>query len=251
MSEENQPIGNQGIGNPLNPQSQDGVGTSNKAEFVTRVELENLRKEFDEKARRLAQSYSMQAEGRIDKKIKRELAEYEKGIETLKSIGKEISPEEIEKGRQNIITKAYLQQDQPQNQNQPVTQPAGNDQRTDTQPGRATPETILLNNMANRILKMHGVEDLAKEDPEAAMVRFDDYDTFLDTFEQAVAAKAKRIGTRPEARISTMAGSGSSTPALKQQYEKELKALPRGPNSAIARQQLRMKYRKLGYDPES
>jgi hypothetical protein len=248
MMADKQGIGDQGSGIPSNVQPQGGTGQPNPNEPVTRVELENLRREFQETSRRQAQSYSMQAEGRIDKKIQKKLAEYDAGIATMKSIGQSPTDEAIEQGRQKIITSAYL--DQPQNQNQPGTQSAGYEPRIEQQPGAATPETEILNNAAGKILKLYGVEALAKEDQEAAMVRFGSSTEFLDTFEEAVAAKAKRmgIGTNPATRISTLGGSGSSTLAIEEQYKKELKALPRGANSALARIRLRDKYRKLGYE---
>jgi len=233
----------------LQPDSEQGeipaqeVGKE-EGNFVSRAEFEQSLADIKEETRRNAQSYSMQAESRINKRIQEEMKSLDLTIKRQKDIGLEIPADKVAAMKQNIISEAYSQDEQ--------TQPE------DSKPGSQAADTIGSVNdpeMQNTVERAKGMAQMAgftiePNDPELKEIKelpqSATPDQFLKVFQNALNTKAARLqrqgiaGSPNAIRGST----SSSTDALQKEYNEKKSKLPRG--DPKAQMDLKIEYRKKG-----
>lgn len=163
--------------------------TDQAQQFITLDEFERRLREYDEKVDRRIQSRTDSAESRIKKAVDDRVGEQ---LKFLNAAGVTLSKEEEAAMRKQIAFDLSRQpQSQDGTQEGPPARPSAKELAFGAKIAQANAE-------AARLVEEHGF-DLASGDPEFNGVNFQDPDPdhFVETFRQAITAKAQRLGRQP------------------------------------------------------
>jgi hypothetical protein len=176
------------------------------------------------------------AQGMVDRSSNRLEQKFAELTDPYKRLGMQLTPEQEQALRTQILYDAYGQQTQPNQQYAPAqAQPA---EKVD-----------LVTIKANGILDAFGVKP-DRSSPNFKLIDMDtrNSDDFLKSVKNYAEAEVKSREQKPstasaEAQLP-MGGAGTSD--LMSQYQDEIKKLPRGSVSQIERVKIAAKYRGLG-----
>lgn len=251
-----QPIENPNPGADQAPESpaQQPANGAGESQYVTKEELAKFAQSQKEEIRRQAQSYSMQAEQRLNKRVGDNLLNMDNTIQAQQKAGANFTEDQIAKFRQQAVNSAMdaevaelrgNPQQQPGTQ-QPAQQPAnayvnGNH---DAERQRIIAD---VTTKAQGMMLMAGTT-VEENDPEFAELskHFQDPpEEFLSAFGESLKAKADRTKINPKGQLPNLI-PGSSIPAsnLQAKYDKEKSALTRGDTMGLTK--INIRYRKLG-----
>jgi hypothetical protein len=237
MSDQNpKPIAFQQGGNPVpaSPTPEPGMQTVQPSS-LTQDQVRAIAEEVAEAKFRQTQGLIDKADSRITKKVQGELQQLEKTLKVQAELGIVIPPEKVIAMQQQVMARAYSENEQPPAPTQPYgTQP--------TQPmypeGGNVPD---VSAQALRMMQRAGVI-IEDSDPEVVGIDMSDPDLFLASVGHAINVKKTRLAAPV---TPTNAGGSGSPQGLQAQYQAELKAVAGKP---VAVGQLKMKYRRLGLD---
>ena len=229
-------------GNGQGQNSPEGAGQSDnrQPDVFTRSEFEA---EWERRSKELEKNILSQSQSYADKgthKVRAKLAEVEATVKRTQAAGVELSPEQIEKMRQDAITEAYADESDLSPAGAQVAQVSAQD------PAKPQPQEALdpVNQIALQMQQKAGVM-LYDNDPEVVAIKAaEDEVAFLEAVRQGIAAKQQRMSRSPEARIPGLVNGRSTGGNLMAQYQAELKQIPRGNVDAVAK--LKAKYIGMG-----
>ena len=174
-------------------------------QYVSKEDFDKFRTDME----RSTQSLIDKNVSRMDKRVADANAKIDQFIETSKSIGQELTPEQIDKLRNDAVTKAISS--------------------SDAQPAQVEPTTDPVILQADAMVRVSGV-DLTPESPEWSLVdtKTTDRETFIASVEKAIEArkanlaKVKKPTGDPAATQGMVAGGAEATKDLLAEYQKEL-----------------------------
>jgi len=226
--------GDSGQGSPaesVNPSKVVESLTEPETKFLTVDQFAAYQKEMSLKLEETRRN----AQGMVDRSSNRLEQKFAELTDPYKRLGMQLTPEQEQALRTQILYDAYGQQQQPYQQYAPAqAQPVE----------QVDPVTI----KANGILDAFDVK-VDKSSPNINLIDRNTTDpkVFLKSVKAYAEAEAKSREQKPSAASSEsvpMGGTGTSD--LMSQYQDEIKKLPRGTNSQIDRVKIAAKYRALG-----
>lgn len=243
------------------PKGQEQQGSE---QVITKLDLERIKSEVLEQARREAQSMTDKMGSRLDKEIQGALQLSTQAIEALESTGKTLSEQEKQAIKDRYINgayeKAYQQERQspPQGSAQQPAQPPAQDQGNQ----QASP-WVWVNQEAQRMMRETGVyispEDankmIAGENGENRVTPYQYLQAFESLVRQRQTNTSQPQGLSPAIPSYVSGGkSPTSQTALRAAYEKERAQINAGTHPSIIRgdltgiQRLEIAYRQKGLD---
>jgi hypothetical protein len=201
-------------------------------QFLTVDQFAAYQKEMSSKLEETRRS----AQGMVDRSANRLEQRFAELTDPYKKLGMQLTPEQEQALRTQILYEAVGSQPQPYQQYAPAqVQPVE----------KVDPVTI----QANGILELYDVK-VDKSSPNIKLIdqNTTDKKVFLKSVQAYAEAEVKSREQKPstasaEAQLP-MGGAGTSD--LMSQYQDEIKKLPRGPASNIQRINIADKFRKLG-----
>ena len=233
-------------------ESGGGVGQEN-GQFISRSEFDAAMAEVKEQARRDAQSYSMQAESRINKRISSELESFENSLKLQEEMGAPMDPKLAEQARQRIISRAYAEDREKQgSQGKPNEEKPS---QANIPQGGQSPDSGLTKEQAQAVTEMKGMAEMAGFTIEETDPEFQDLKPFLAAetspavvkreFAKALKVKGARLQTlRTAQNPNSISGGSVANPDLMKKYIEEKSKLPRG--NIKVHHELRIKYLEQG-----
>lgn len=239
---------------PAESPAQTPASGEGQSQYVTKEELAKFAESQKEEIRRQAQSYSMQAEQRLNKRVGDNLLNMDNSIQAQQKAGAKFTDDQIAAFRQQAVNSAMEQEindlrgqtQSPAGTQQPVQQPANANVNADHDAER---QRIIedVTAKAQGMMLMAGTT-IEENDPEYMDLKphfKDPPEQFLNKFSEALKAKADRIKVNPKGQLPNIIPGSSVPPSnLQAQYDKEKAAIARGNTMGLT--QLNIKYRKLG-----
>lgn len=192
-------------GQPLDktPSEQPEDKKAVEPKYITQEEAQRLADTAAENAFRKAQGLVDKADSRITDRVQQGLASLKKTLEMQRATGMEISPEQEEKLRNQIVTNALTETgaESPENiepgQAQKLGEVSGEDPVTDT---------------AWRMMQKAGIT-IEENDPEAEELKsIQDPDLFLYGIARAIELKRQRTTSEGTRMPTNYGGTGSHNP---------------------------------------
>jgi len=216
-----------------NQSDQQGAGTAevvieNNAPKGSDLSEERIRRivaEETSKAYRATQSM-------MDKKARQIAVAAQKQVAEIKASGGVMSPEAEKAFVQNQVTRFMDAQTESENE------PAQAQTRQGAEPSL---DSNYFAKRMERINKKHDGITILQNDPEAkklddiwAQVNAGgDVEDFFEEYDKQVSAKSRRVGTPPQARIASVAGSGGNNLTSKESLTAELEKLLENPTNNL------------------
>lgn len=173
---------------------------STQPEYLTKAEAQRLIAEAEEKALRKAQSSTDKAIDSIFKKVQDDLRSLTQTIEFQRNSGIEVSPEQEQQLKQQLVTRALAGAPESAQPSPPQEAP----QKEEVDPVTAE---------AWRMMEEAGVL-VDEDDPEAKLLNFSSPYKFLKSIESAIEAKKERISERPARTPTNVGGRGAPTNSI-------------------------------------
>jgi hypothetical protein len=246
------------LGNdPANPQPPQGTagGQGEGGQGLTEADVRRI---VEQVAKPLAQSEAYKAENRVNQNVQGQINDIASTIAALQKQNpnlklSEITPEQIRAAQQDSVIRqiadSILSGQGPQG---PTAQPTTTRGQSQGQGGGGQGQMNLTQNDI-AYLQLRGEEIFAEEglvldeqDPEAQTLDLTGRGQYLVSLRKAVQAKKERFAANPQAQLAPL-GAGQAQ-GLIQQYQTEKAKLPRGEQGHLKRQELKIKYQKLGVD---
>lgn len=234
------------------PETQAGVADGGKDEFVSKNDFEQAMAAQNEEIRRQAQSYSMQAESRINKKIQANLKSFDENIALQKELGAPVDPKLAEQARQRIISKAYTGVENPPGSKEEPAQ--GQVSQTAPAPGTTIDPDVqkVQEQTISEARGMAQVYGFTIDPNDVEMTELAPYlqagvtpENFKGAFAKALKSKNARLQTLGTARNpNAIAGGTVANPDLRKEYQTKKSKLPRG--NIKAHEKLRREYAEKG-----
>jgi len=166
---------------PATEESSETEGT--KPQFVTRDEFTNAFKDFADQTRSWVKSGMDGAENRLQKEVEAGFKDLDAKVEQLKAAGINISEEQIEQRKQQIVNDVLNSQSQ----------------QADTYPGvELTPEQKAQADEVNKkiqgLYKEYGVELYPNDTEAKGLDAIHDPEVFVEVLEQRLLKKKERVG---------------------------------------------------------
>lgn len=180
--------------------------------YVTAQDLAALEAKLLQQVERTAQSFADKTASRLDKRVKAEMENLNRAIDTMKNSGIPMTDEQVKAARQSVLDKVLLENDPDPSESPVPTSPPLSGKGNGPEPAVQDMSVAFVQSAMQKLNAQHGLA-LNPDDPEAeGMEKVTDPFEFVRLYQDGISRKAQRVAIPPQARVAS-AVTGAVKPA--------------------------------------
>lgn len=174
--------------------SDPGDGKASDPQYVTTEEAQKMADDAAENAFTKAQSLIDTNVSRVEKSVQDQVGSLDASAALLKAAGHELPEGALEAAKNQALVGSFLPPPEPASNGDPSGEQDGQPDISGEEPDAGDKEKDPVTVIAQSRMEKAGVT-IGKDDPEFPLIdlKTDDANVFLDTVDQAIAAKSKRL----------------------------------------------------------